>query len=156
MTARIQRAQTTTEFELFRELLVEYEQSLPPDLRHDLKAPEVRMLGIEYDEPNAAFLALVDRVAAGCVALTTLDASTGVIKRLYVKRAYRQLGIARTLLTAAIQFAREQRHLRVVLDTDRERLHPAYKLYLELGFVECEPYGSVDYICPTYMELRLQ
>jgi len=156
MKARIQRAQTTTEFEQFRELLVEYEQSLPADLRHDLKIPEVRMLGIEYDEPNAAFLALVDRAAAGCVALTTLDASTGVIKRLYVKPAYRQLGIARTLLTAAIQFAREQRHLRVVLDTDRGRLHAAYKLYLELGFVECEPYGSVDYACPTYMELRLQ
>jgi len=47
------------------------------------------------------------------------------------------------------------RGARLVLDTARERLRAAYELYRSLGFRECEPYGAVDYRCPTFMELRL-
>ena len=43
----------------------------------------------------------------------------------------------------------------VVLDTHAERLPAAYGLYLSLGFSDCDAYGTVDYACPTYMELRL-
>jgi len=113
-------------------------------------------LEIIYSEPNAAFLGVIDQGAVGCVAITRLDMSTSVIKRLYVKPGFRQLGIARVLVHAAIEYSREQRQDRVVLDTDRTRLEAAYNLYVALGFVDTEPYGPVDYAGPTYMELRLR
>jgi putative acetyltransferase len=154
MRTAILRTRTAAQFESFHELLIEYERSLPPDLRHGAE-PDVESLPPAYDGSNAAFLALIEDAPAGCIALTGLDASTAVMKRLYVKPAYRQFGIARALVAALVAFAREQRYRRVVLDTDRERLHAAYRLYESLGFIDCEPYAAVDYANPTYMELRL-
>jgi carbonic anhydrase len=147
-----QRVHSSAQFQQFRELQVAYEDSLPADLRHGL--PDLAGLEILYAEPNAAFLGLVDDKAAGCVAVTTLDASTDILKRLYVDPTFRGSGVARALMNAALHFSREHERLRVVLDTDRERLNGAYRLYLSLGFQECAPYGPVDYACPTYMELR--
>ena len=136
----------------FYDLQIEYEESLPADLRHNSKAPSSAHV---YNEPNAAFLALAERVSAGCVAVWNLDRSTDIIQRLYVRPAYRGRGIARALIEAALAFAREHRRGRVVLDTDRARLSAAYQLYRSIGFTECEPYGPVDYATPTFMQLYL-
>jgi putative acetyltransferase len=154
MTVTIQRVQCTAQFEQFRDLQVAYEESLPADLRHSL--PDLAGLETLYAEPNAAFLGLVDEKAAGCVAVTTLDTSSDVLKRLYVDPAFRKVGLARALVNAALLFSREHERLRVVLDTDRERLNGAYRLYVSMGFEDCAPYGPVDYARPTYMELRIR
>src|ERR1700737_4837180 len=154
MGTAILRTQTAAQFESLHELLIEYERSLPSDLRHGPE-PDLQSLPQAYDGSNAAFLALIDGTAVGCIAVTGLDTSTAVMKRLYVKPAYRQFGLARALVAALIAFAREHRYVRVVLDTDRERLNAAYRLYASLGFSDCEPYADVDYANPTYMELRL-
>ena len=58
-------------------------------------------------------------------------------------------------MEAAIAFARERSHRRVVLDTERERLRAAYELYRRLGFVACAPYAPAEYPNPTFMELVL-
>jgi GNAT superfamily N-acetyltransferase len=154
MALDVRRARDIAEFQQFRALQIEYEESLPPDLRHSL--PDLPGLRTTYVGPNAAFLASIDQDASGCMAVTALDASTSVLKRLYVTPAYRGLGIARALIDVATSFSRNQHHDRIVLDTDRERLPAAYRLYLSLGFEKCEPYGPVDYASPTYMELRLR
>ena len=108
-----------------------------------------------YAEPNAAFVALADAETVGCVAARGLDASTLVLQRLYVPPACRGLGIAHALVGAVIAHARTRAYRRVVLDTDRERLAPAYRLYRALGFTECAQYAPVDYASPTFMELLL-
>jgi putative acetyltransferase len=148
-------AESLTDFRQFRDLVVEYEESLPDDLRHSEFEREIGDLRGHYGPPGAAFVATVDDVAAGCVALSVLDDSTAVIKKLYVTPAYRTLGLARRLLAALIDYARNRRMTRLVLDTERDRLPAAYALYLSLGFRECEPYGAVDYRCPTFMQLGL-
>lgn len=154
MALRFVRAREARDFERFHALQLEYEESLPADLRHSL--PEVGALDEIYAGANAVFLAYAGDDAAGCVAVTALDASTSVLKRLYVSPAHRNRGIARSLVEAVIAFSREHRHGRIVLDTERTRLSAAYQLYLSLGFEDCEPYGPVDYANPTYMELRLR
>lgn len=143
--------------DLFRRLLVEYEESLPRDLRiPDLEA-ELRMLAERYAAPSAALLiAYDDDNPIGCVAIKPLDSTSAEIKRLYVMPAARRSGAGRALMEAAIAFARERSHGRVVLDTERDRLAGAYRLYLSLGFVICEPYGAADYENPTFMELDLE
>jgi carbonic anhydrase len=101
------------------------------------------------------FLARVDGVAAGCIVASEFDASTIEIKRLYVEPEFRGSGAGRALMEAAIAFARERSHRRVVLDTERERLRAAYDLYCRLGFVPCPAYAPAEYPDPTYMELPL-
>ena len=75
----IVRAQTAAEFESLHGLLLEYEDSLPADLRHGMP-PALPDLPLAYGAANAAFLAVVDGAAAGCVALSGFDASTAVMK----------------------------------------------------------------------------
>ena len=96
----------------------------------------------------------MDDRAAGCVAVTEIDLETAVLKRLFVRSCYRGVGAARALIETALAFLRDRGYRRVVLDTEKERLRPAYELYRSLGFEECAPYGEVDYRFPTFMELQ--
>ncbi len=135
-------------------LLLEHEAGLPGDLTHG-EVPSVVELGQLYGEPNAAFVAIHGGEPAGCVAVTALDATTAVMLRLYVRKEYRRLGVARALVNATIDFPRERGFERLVLETNR-RLTAACELYASLGFTECEPFGAVLYECPTFMEVRLR
>jgi len=141
-------------FERLLELLVEYERSLPEELRHGPE-PDIQYLRRTYGEPNAAFIACVDDVASGCIAVRRHDECTAVLQRLYVRSGYRGRGLARTLVAAAIDFCRKGECRRVVLDTAREQLPAAYGLYVSLGFTMCEPYYPVAYDSAIFMELRL-
>mgnify|MGYP001324600041 CR=1 FL=1 len=152
---RVQLLDTPEDFSVFRTLIVEYELSLPNELKHSDFEGELDNLELHYGPPNVALVALVDEEPAGCVALVPLDASTAIMKKLYVTPAFRNIGVARKLLATLIDAAREHRFSRIVLDTDRDRLEAAYRLYLSLGFAECEPYGEVDHASPTFMELHL-
>jgi GNAT superfamily N-acetyltransferase len=134
---------------------VRYEADLPEDLRHG-NVPVVGELAAAYRGPNAAFLAVSRRSAMGCVAVRELDSTTGIVMRLFVVPDARRIGAARSLVTAAIEFARAREFQRLVLDTNKHQLMPAYRLYRSFGFEECEPFAAVTYECPTFMELRLQ
>jgi len=129
----------------FHALIAEYEASLPPELRHGSLEPY-----------RVAFMASVDGESCGCVALDERDPTTGIVKRLYVRPAFREHGVARELIDDLVAVARERGYTRIVLDTDRERLAPAYRFYLRYGFKECAPYvEAVSYVCPTFMELMV-
>lgn len=129
----------------FYELIAEYEASLSPELRHAKLEPFV-----------VAFMASLDGEPCGCLALDERDAQTGIVKRLYVKPAFRGHGIARALMDDLLAAARACGYTRVILDTDREQLATAYKLYLSMGFNEYhDDSDGVDYACPTFMELKL-
>jgi putative acetyltransferase len=154
MAVTISRVCGEDAFVTLQGLLVEYERSLPPDLRHGTE-PDLQSVRRSYAEPNAAFLALVEREHAGCVALVQRDRATGAVQRLYARPAYRGRGAGRALVQAVIEAARERGYDRLVLDTHAQRLQAAYQLYRSLGFADCGPYTSVDYACPTYMELVL-
>lgn len=155
MSVTIARVRDDEAFTQLRELLVEYERSLPPDLRHGVE-PELEAVRQAYAEPNAAFLARLRAEGIGCVALIRRDRSTGVIQRLYAKPEHRRLGAGRALVQAAVDYARADGCERVVLDTHAARLPAAYALYRSFGFVDCAAYESVSYACPTYMELHLR
>jgi len=144
------------EFGTFRALAAEYEASLPQDLKHADFAAQCADVATHFSPPHAAFVARDAGVPAGCVAVTVDAVSrVAVVKKLYVVPALRKRGIARLLMNALIAYARESGITRLVLDTARERMQPAYALYLALGFRDCAPYGEVDYRCPTFMDLAI-
>ena len=156
MPIQIRLASQPHDIAEFRRLLLEYEASLPEHLRHSDLDVELGDLRAAYTGPrNAAWIALVDDVACGCVALRELDPSAAIVRKMYVQPDRRGKGVARALFAALKATAETRNYSRLVLDTDREALPAAYVLYQSLGFIECEAYADVDYPSPTYMELRL-
>jgi GNAT superfamily N-acetyltransferase len=151
----IRRAQDRSDFQKLHDLFAQYEADLSEELRHG-GVPDVAALDETYGQRNAAFLATCEGDDVGCVAVKALDAEKALMLRLFVRPQRRGLGAARLLVTAAIEFARAQRFGRIVLDTNKEQLGPAYLLYRSLGFEECEPFISVSYSSPTFMELALR
>ncbi|HEX3368634.1 MAG TPA: GNAT family N-acetyltransferase [Candidatus Cybelea sp.] len=154
MAVEIQRAASERDFARLHDLFVAYEEDLIPELRHG-DVPPVDELRRTYGGENAAFLAAGEPRAAGCVAVTRFDRRTAVIRHLFVDPHSRGAGAARRLVAAAIEFARAGGCERVVLDTAKEHLPVAYRLYLSFGFLESAPYTTVNYRCPTFMELKL-
>jgi GNAT superfamily N-acetyltransferase len=151
----VRRVHDPSDYQKLRDLFVEYEADLSPELRHGV-VPDVAALDETYGQRNAAFLATCEADAIGCVAVKAFDAERALMLHLFVQPERRGLGAARLLVTAAIEFARAQRFSRIVLDTNKEQLAPAYRLYRSLGFEECEPFTTVTYEFPTFMQLALR
>jgi putative acetyltransferase len=77
----------------------------------------------------------------GCVALRRVDATTGEIKRLYVRPEARGRRTGRRLVEQVIAVAREIGYRRLVLDT-LPRMAEAQVLYRSFGFREIPPYTA--------------
>jgi putative acetyltransferase len=78
-------------------------------------------------------LALVDGQPAGCAALRRLDASRAEPKRLYVRSAFRGLGLGRALLEWVMNEARAAGYTELVGDT-MPAMKDALALYDRMGF----------------------
>ena len=136
--------QTHEQLEAAREILEEYAQGLGIDLCFQDFAGELRDLPGQYAHPHGALLlAWVDGQLAGCCAmrpLTTVDYPNACeMKRLYVRKAFRQLGLGRELAQAILDAARVAGYRSVLLDT-LDDMQMARVLYAELGFTEISPY----------------
>ena len=132
--------------EATRELLVEYRREVGADLCFASFDVELGSLPGEYARPRGLlFLALqrepsgVSERAAGCVALRSLDDETGEMKRLFVRRDYRGLGLGRALVDAVIRGSRSLGHRRLLLDT-LPGMVEAQTMYEGLGFRDISAY----------------
>ncbi|HEV3090048.1 MAG TPA: GNAT family N-acetyltransferase [Candidatus Cybelea sp.] len=153
LSGEIVRAVSAADFAQLRELLLAYEEDLDPELRHG-EVPSTERLAATHRGSEAAFLARRATRASGCVAVRDLGGGSALVLRLFVLPAHRGVGAARALVARAIDFALDRGYARIFLDTDKERLEPAYRLYRSFGFEECPPYAPVGYANPTYMVLR--
>ncbi len=61
------------------------------------------------------------------------------LKSLYVKLAYRGIGLGRLLAEKILRFAKEKNYSKIMLDT-LSSMESAQALYRSLGFFETEPY----------------
>jgi GNAT superfamily N-acetyltransferase len=89
-------------------------------------------------------LALVDGVAAGCVALRRIDREDRAceMKRLWVEGAFRGLRLGRLLVEAAIAWAQQEGFEGMYLDTVPAAMPEANRLYEAMGFVPVERYNK--------------
>ena len=69
------------------------------------------------------------------------DQATCELKRMYVSKLYRRLGIGQKMLNEAIKFAIEAGYMKMVLDSSR-RLTAARSLYVKNGFIDSERYND--------------
>ncbi len=142
-----------------RAIFQEYADSLKVDLCFQGFEDELRSLPGEYAEPRGALLlAWVDGVLAGCCALRPLDSSdysnAAEMKRLYVRQAFRGLGLGRQLTEGILDAARKSGYSCVLLDT-LDDMESARALYEDLGFVEIPPYYHNPHAGAHYLKVDI-
>lgn len=142
-----------------RHLFRDYQQSLGVDLCFQNFDEELRDLPGEYAPPQGALLlATVDGEAAGCCALRPLVNTDHVnaceMKRLFVRRAFRGLGLGRQLAERIMELARLAGYDCVLLDT-LDDMESARALYEDLGFVEIAPYYHNPLAGAHYLKAEL-
>jgi putative acetyltransferase len=127
-----------------RLLIQEYARSLKVDLGFQDFDRELAELPGDYAEPRGAFVtAKIGQTFAGCCALRPLDnadyPNAAEMKRLYVRPAFRGLGLGRQLAEAMLDAARRAGYSAVLLDTLSD-MEAARTLYEDIGFEEVPPY----------------
>lgn len=135
---------STQQWNNARSILTEYAASLNVDLGFQNLAAEVAELPGPYVSPQGGFLlALIDDEIAGCCALRPLEASdypnACEMRRLYVRPAFRRLGLGRQLAEAVLDLARIAGYHCLLLDT-LDDMESARALYEDLGFIAIPPY----------------
>ena len=142
-----------------RHIFTEYAQSLNVDLCFQDFEAELQQLPGEYAAPRGALLlAMVDGEVAGCCALRPLDSAdspnASEMKRLYVRPAFRRLGLGRQLAEAILDAARQCGYSCVLLDT-LDEMETARALYEDLGFEEIPPYYHNPLSGAHYLKVML-
>ena len=133
-----------SELESARGIFQDYALSLQVDLCFQQFDRELVNLPGEYASPRGALLlARVNDAIAGCCALRALDAAdypnASEMKRLFVRPAFRGLGLGRDLAERILDMARQAGYRCVLLDT-LDEMEAARALYHDLGFEEIPPY----------------
>ena len=123
-----------------RQLFEEYAASLGFDLCFQNFDQELNSMPGAYSPPaGGLFLARVNGSGVGCIGLRPFCDGIGELKRLYVVPGFRRHGLARSLVSCAIDAARSIGYRELVLDTVAS-MRPAFTLYQSFGFRGTEPY----------------
>ena len=141
------------------EIFREYAIGLGVDLCFQDFEAELADLPGDYSTPRGALLlAKVNGDVAGCCALRPLDSSdyanAAEMKRLYVRSAYRGLGLGRQLADSILDSARIAGYDSVLLDTLNE-MEIARAMYEDLGFKEIPPYYHNPLAGAHYLKVDL-
>ena len=149
--------------EAARALLLEYgsfvtEAEGPAHFCFGKLREEVDGLPETYRKQGGEMLvAYVDGEAAGCVTWHSLSSvvSTCEMKRLWVRGAFRGLGIGEQLVLAAIDQATHAGFEAMYLDTFPGTMKSAFEMYLRLGFAPCDPYHDSNFDGIVFMRRAL-
>jgi ribosomal protein S18 acetylase RimI-like enzyme len=150
---------TASELEATREIFREYAGTLGIDLCFQNFEAELAALPGDYAPPRGMLLlARVDGQVAGCGAmrpLTDVDyANACEMKRLFVRPAWRHLGLGRQLAQALIEGATRAGYSAMLLDT-LDEMEAARGLYAALGFEEIPPYYFNPIAGAHYLKVQL-
>ncbi len=138
-----------------RELFVEYQRALGVDLCFQGFEEELAALPGKYSPPRGAlYLAWHGDAVAGCVGVRPLHGDACEMKRLYVRPAWRGLGLGARLADASIAAARQAGYARMCLDS-LPSLETAIGMYYRMGFTDTTPYYHNPLPGVVYLEKLL-
>lgn len=139
-----------------RALFREYAEAIGVDLCFQGFEQELAELPGRYAPNQGGQLWLARRVVemAGCVAMHRIDERVCEMKRMYVRPAFRGMGLGRRLADAVITGARRAGYTRMRLDT-LSSMKVALAMYETLGFRDMPPYRHNPMEGARFMELVL-
>jgi len=126
------------EMDAVRDLFREYAAWVGNPICFEQFSREVASLPGDY-EP--LLIAIAEGKLAGCAALRKLAPGIGELKRLYVRPAFRSVGLGRELIARIVNEAKTVGCRVLRLDT-LPVMESAQALYRKLGFREIPPYGD--------------
>lgn len=151
----IDEAQSTDEVKQARRLFEEYADSLGIDLCFQGFQEELTTLPGNYAPPaGRLLLARWEAEVAGCVAFRQMEPLVCEMKRLYVRPAFRTLGVGRMLAERVIREAQAAGYRYMRLDS-LPSMGVAVTLYRRLGFRDIPPYRDNPVPGTVYLELSL-
>lgn len=120
-------------------LIEEYYEAVDVVVRDDRAALEHYLASAD----SSIWIACVNSAPAGCVMLRPLPEipNAAEVKRLYVRPAFRGLGLAHSLMQAAEKHALAEGVRWLYLDT-KDDLHAAIHFYLSTGYEHCARYND--------------
>jgi GNAT superfamily N-acetyltransferase len=156
MTAElVALAKSDAEYRAARALFAEYASTLGVDLSFQGFTSELNSLETMYGPPaGCLLLARGDSDFVGCIGVRRWSADSCEMKRLYVRDAARGAGVGRALVLAAVSSATSMGYRRMLLDTLSD-MSAARRMYVALGFRECEPYCHNPIPGTMFMEFIL-
>ncbi len=163
--AEIRAAATTGEggaedMATIRALFLEYRDWLQVDLCFQDFEAELATLPGDYAPPHGGlWLARVDGELAGCIGFRPHQGPRAgeaacEMKRLWLRPAYRRLGLGRRLAETCVEAARAAGYRTLCLDT-LSFMDAARALYADLGFHEIPAYYDNPLDDVRYLELDL-
>lgn len=138
-----------------KELFSEYINMLGISLSFQNYDNEFNNLPGAYSFPKGRlYIAFVDQIPAGCVALRPYNEFSCEMKRLFVRPEFRGYGIGHQLTEKIIEDSKEIGYKHILLDT-LSSLKNSISIYKQLGFYEIEPYYHNPLENAVYMQLDL-
>ena len=129
-----------------RRLFEEYAAWLGIDLSFQGYGEELAGLPGKYGLPDGRlYLAKVEGEVAGCVGLRRFDRLRCEMKRLFVRKRFRGLGLAGLLAGRVVRDASELGYTSMLLDT-MSGMEAAIGLYRKMGFQEIPPPSQISSI----------
>ena len=149
-------AQGAGDMAAIRTLFLEYQDWLRVDLCFQDFETEIATLPGAYAPPQGAlWLAYVDGELAGCIGFRPHEGDAACeMKRLWLRPAYRGIGLGRRLAETCIEAARAAGYGTICLDT-LSFMDEARALYADLGFHEIPAYYDNPLDDVRYLELAL-
>ncbi len=151
----IRTATTPDEIEAVRFLVLAHATSLREHPGSGQVRADAENLPGPYVPPRGRlYLAQLDAMPAGCVALRPIEGTSGEVKRMFVLVPARRHGVARALMVQLISDARRMGYNSLRLGTLTE-MTAAQGLYRELGFTQIARYRADEMIDTVFFELDL-
>ncbi len=149
------KAVTDADFDIAKDLILEYSRRLGIDFSFQDFEKEIREFPGEYSEPaGAILLGFVRGKVGGCVALKPLGEKDCEMKRLYVKPEFRGISLGYCLVEDIISEARRIGYRSMKLDT-LDKMRAARALYAKFGFAEIPAYRHNPLKGARFMQLYL-
>lgn len=148
-------AKTGRDFEVAKDLFIEYEKAMQLDLSFQNFDDELKELPKRYGQPTGdLILASVGHQLAGGIAVHQFEPGIAEMKRLYVKNQFRSLGIGHELVARILASAQKLGYRTIRLDTI-PRMKAAQKIYREAGFKDIPPYRYNPVPDALFLECQL-
>lgn len=122
-----------------RQIIAELEAALtphyPPSSQHGYSVEKLTSEGVDF------FVVWQDSKPAGCGGVQFFGSDYGELKRMYIRPAFRGLGLARLLIDHLADHASSHGVTVLRLETGIHQ-HEAIRLYEGMGFTAVPPFGE--------------